>query len=275
MIHNFPDKSVRMSVGVLALGKFDSKGGAINSPSGVLIEQLPVKDGMMSIDFSKASDRIKTSVFGEVGDKDEQKYTLRELNRQGIVCNADTFREWKMDLPVLNLIDAVFANVLQRICSGEHEYISIGAERLLDGPQNIWKEIAVPPKSSVLSVVDELREHAERHSRDGKSYMRISTKMSPGLNGGSASYHAENIDVNRFLKFDPDKMSPGSYYAIGNSNWMDKFGNHIGLAIHKTKASGENGKSGAPIYKFVRAVVSTNGTKLYKESPIEIIIVRG
>jgi hypothetical protein len=56
---------------------------------------------------------------------------------------------------------------------------------------------------------------------------------------------------------------------------MDKFGDSIGLAIHKTEAPGENGKSGAPIYKFVRAVVGTNGTRLYPERPIESIALCG
>jgi hypothetical protein len=54
-------------------------------------------------------------------------------------------------------------------------------------------------------------------------------------------------------------MPTGSYYAIGNSNWVDEFGNPIGLAIHKTNAHYPNAENGEPVYKFVRVKILPNG----------------
>ncbi|MDR1173212.1 MAG: hypothetical protein LBK24_00240 [Puniceicoccales bacterium] len=133
--------------------------------------------------------------------------------------SADEAEKYKLGLPVHNMNDLLFAHLLEASNFGNGKIDSNGSYGTMliyaGHRQKKIHRLKIPVNgSNFLDGMAKLKEQAIVRQGIGHRYMRVATE-SP------EDSHAENIDIDALLAFDPNNMETGKTYAIGDRNYWD------------------------------------------------------
>ncbi|MDR1890580.1 MAG: hypothetical protein LBQ23_00135 [Puniceicoccales bacterium] len=249
-IHNHPERLIDMYVQML------QGDGRYTFPSGHQVQPTTIKTvgtaNYVTVDLKHGGgDRDK--VFKDIKSRDRGKIG-EQINRwreEGIKYEASSgsHTSYKLDLPIHNLNDLLFANLFQASNFGKGRTIGIDTSFNFDtmsvyagrsGYLSAYKKMIFGGTNSqdVVNVVGELKKHAERQHESGNYYMRISTHSvgTESVGGYDHSWHSENIHIESLRALDLDNMTSGKPYPIGDRNWSgwDMSQDIPRLAVRKT-----------------------------------------
>ncbi|MDR2603021.1 MAG: hypothetical protein LBC11_00460 [Puniceicoccales bacterium] len=194
-------------------------------PSGYAILQRPMHDSSITVDLKNGGSEEKGAIFGYIDSNDPHKIQNQKdlWNSEGIGYDESTNPEgkYRLTLPIYNMNDVLFANILEESSFGNKRISSEsthGTALLLAGHQNFsdtFKFQFDANELSRLAIIEKLKEQAEGQKRLGNHYMHIGIQL-------PKDGHALNIDIDALLAIDPNTMEPGMAYPIGDSNYYGK-----------------------------------------------------
>jgi hypothetical protein len=209
--------------------------------SGYVIRQLPVVNGLVTVDLS-GNEAGKEAVFkysGEDGNPNPSR--IQDWQSQGIVF--DGREPNKLGLPIINVTDVFFANFFQRTFSDkdfgkktrDHGTIALynGTPQVespqVENPGLIYSPFIPVDPGNPSKAIRLLQLYAKQQKEQELSFMRVFTKNSKG------GRHAENLDIEAVLALNPDAVSDLQIYTFGDRNWVLSNGQSVQLVLHKGK----------------------------------------
>ncbi|MDR1528552.1 MAG: hypothetical protein LBS22_03145 [Puniceicoccales bacterium] len=188
-------------------------------PSGYAVWQQSIQNGSITVDLRNGG-KGRDDVFEDITGGDPAKIAeqIAEWQREGI--EYDEAEKYKFKMPVYNMTDLLFANILQASNFGNRkidDYREYGTMLIYAGHRErveIYSSEIQVDDLNFLAGMAALKERGEAWRRLGCHYMRVSTTSSDGG-------HAENIDIDALLAFDPNNMETGKAYAISDCNYGD------------------------------------------------------
>ncbi|MDR1457758.1 MAG: hypothetical protein LBI47_02845, partial [Puniceicoccales bacterium] len=191
----------------------------ITFPSGYAVLQQSVEDGFIPANLVKGGigrSRLFWNVTSSGPAEADQQ--IEAWKREGIVY--DKAKTYELKMPIRNMNDVLLTYLSLESNFGNWKIDNdseLGTMLVYFGHREKVKvypaEIQVGG-SAFLTGIAELKEQAKAQQLLGHSYMRVSTLSSIGP-------HAENIDIDALLTFDPHAMKTGECYPIGDRNWID------------------------------------------------------
>ncbi|MDR0693339.1 MAG: hypothetical protein LBF49_02080 [Puniceicoccales bacterium] len=217
-IRNHPERLIEIYMQMLSKSQF-------TFPSGCAVQLQPIVNGSITVDLKNGGEGKKV-VFEAIvsGDPDKIDQQIKDWKREGVgyVKSADKKEKYKLKMPIRNMNDVLFTHFLRESNYGNWK-MCINAEygiMLLYAGHRAYDEIysrEIPVDgSNFLPEITKLQKQAEIQRHLGDLYICIST-------ASRNSSHAENIDIDALLAFDPNNMELGKAYPIGDRNWADLF----------------------------------------------------
>ncbi|MDR1232931.1 MAG: hypothetical protein LBJ75_01565 [Puniceicoccales bacterium] len=231
-IRNYPERLIEIYTQMLG------GGDQITFPSGYIAKLQPIVKGFITVNLKNGGEGKKI-VFENMASGDFAKITQQKemWQRAGIKYteSADEAEKYKLGLPIYDMNDILFAHVFQASSFGNNRMNdeNLGTTLIYAGHRKYDKIYlsGIPvDDSNFLTGIAALKEQAESQRKLGHRYMRVVTESSTNVYAEkiATKAHAENIDIDALLAFDPNNMETGKAYSIGDRN-------HYGsrLAIRK------------------------------------------
>ncbi|MDR0679652.1 MAG: hypothetical protein LBF42_01270 [Puniceicoccales bacterium] len=227
-IFNHPERLVQMYMRLLS-------GGEYAFPSGHVVQPKPITGSYITVDL-KHGWTGRNAIFKDIKSGDPAKIGA-QINRwqeEGILyeLSSDSHTNYKLQLPMHNLNDLLFADLLEAadfgtkmgilsIAKVETNYNTALVYAGRNGYFGVYKKWISVSDTNFQDTISELKRHANRQREAGNTYMRVSTHWTnaTSVGGHDHSYHSENIRIEQLLALDLDHMLLGQPYPIGDRNW--------------------------------------------------------